>query len=368
MFPDVVELLDLRFQHSWRAIFATDPPEMPRLAFGSWVGGDRDGHPFVTPEVTAKTLGMLRESALSVLRGRLKKIGARLSLAESVQPAPAGLKKRIQDVASLLGEASRGALDRNPGEPWRQMVNLMQLRLERSGSIVRGCSTEGGGYTPRAELLEDVAVLERSLHEAGAHRIAEIDVRPLAAQVRVLGFHSAILDIRQNSAYHDRAIAGLLRAAGFAKHDYPKWSEAEKLEFLNRELNTPRPFTGAHMHLEGEAEQVVSLFRMLREHLVQFGPHGIGPLIVSMTRSTADLLGVYLLAREGGLLVGEPGALASELPVVPLFETIRDLERCEPITDAFLAHPVTQADVGSSAAQGRGIYERPAGDARLQRQ
>jgi phosphoenolpyruvate carboxylase len=153
----------------------------------------------------------------------------------------------------------------------------------------------------------------------------------------VFGFHLATLDIRQNSAYHDRAMAGLLRAAGFAKYDFPNWTEAEKLDFLNRELRTLRPFTGEHMHLEAEAAHVTTLFRALRAH----GPDGIGPVIVSMTRGVADLLVVYLLAREGGLLVEKDGALACELAVAPLFETIRDLENSAAILDAFLNHPIT---------------------------
>jgi phosphoenolpyruvate carboxylase len=338
VFPDVVELLDLRFQHSWRAVFGTQPPRLPRLAFGSWVGGDRDGHPFVTPEVTVRTLGLLREGALSVLRERLKELAARLSLAESVRPAPSGLRERLRELASRLGEASRAAMERNPGEPWRQLINLMLLRLERAN----GSATEAGGYVSPQDLIEDLEVLEGSLREADAPHVAALDVRPLAAQARVFGFHMAALDTRQNSAYHDRAVAGLLRAAGFSRTEYPGWSEEEKLDFLNRELQSLRPFTGPHMRLEEEAEHVVALFRALRAHLIRNGPEGIGPLIVSMTRTVADLLAVYLLAREGGLLVEAPGGLACELPVVPLFETIKDLERSEAITDAFLAHPITE--------------------------
>ena len=137
-----------------------------------------------------------------------------------------------------------------------------------------------------------------------ASNVADMDVRPAVAQARVFGFHLATLDVRQNSQYHDRAMAGLLRAAGFAKYDFPNWSEAEKLEFLNRELQTLRPFAGPHMNLDPEARATSRrCFRNLRAHLAAHGPEGLGPVIVSMTRSVADLLVVYLLARrEGGLL------------------------------------------------------------------
>jgi phosphoenolpyruvate carboxylase len=338
VFPDVVELLELRFQQSWREAFGTQPPPMPRLRFGSWVGGDRDGHPLVSPEVTSSTLDLLRRTAISVLEDRLRQAGARLSLAEPAGGAPAVLANRIRELSAQLGEASRAALERNPAEPWRQLINLMLLRLARAD----GAASQPGGYITPDELLADIEALETSLNEAGARQIAELDVRPLAAQVRVFGFHLATLDIRQNSAFNDRAVAGLLRAAGFSRTGYPDWSEPEKLEFLNRELQSPRPFTGPHTRLEGEAGRAVGLFRLLRENFTRYGPRGIGPLIVSFTRSATDLLAVYLLAREGGLLVETADGLASELPVTPLFETITDLERSAEVLDAFLSHPMTQ--------------------------
>jgi phosphoenolpyruvate carboxylase len=299
---------------------------------------DLDGHPFVTPEVTARTLDRMRQRGLEVLRERLRRIGARLSLAEGEQQVPASLAGCLREAAQRLGDAARGALERNPGEPWRQMINLMQARLEGAASTTPGPAA----YASARELIRDLDVLEVSLREAGAANIADMEVRPAAAVARVFGFHLATLDIRQDSRYHDRAIAGLLRAAGFARTDYPDWSEREKLEFLNRELQTLRPFTGPHMRLEAEAGHMVELYRVLRERLDRHGPEGIGPLIVSMTRSAADLLAVFLLAREGGLLIATPEGPASELPVAPLFETIADLARSESIMDEFLAHPLAR--------------------------
>ncbi|MFB3776265.1 MAG: phosphoenolpyruvate carboxylase [Bryobacteraceae bacterium] len=338
VFPDVVELLDLRFQHSWRATFGGSPPPMPRLSFGSWVGGDRDGHPFVTSEVTSLTLNLLREGACAMLREKLQQAGARLSLAEPSGRRLDDLQRRIHELRGRLGEAAQEALKRNPGEPWRQLINLILLRVERTAAG----DTLRGGYVSSDELVEDLEVLEHSLSEAGVRHVAELDVRPLVTQARTFGFHLATLDIRQNSMFHDLAIAGLLRAAGFPKSDYQDWSEEKKLELLNLELQSPRPFSGAHTLLKDEARQAVSLLVTLRESISRYGPHGIGPLIVSFTRSAADLLAVYLLAREAGLLVDTPEGPASEIAVTPLFETIGDLERSEAILDAFLSHPMTE--------------------------
>jgi phosphoenolpyruvate carboxylase len=344
VFPDVVALIDLRFQQTWREAFGTAPPALPQLRFGSWVGGDRDGHPFVTPEVTQYTLNLLRTGALAVLQDKLRQLASKLSLADVDGSSPAALRSRLDETAALLGPAAQLALDRNPGEPWRQLLNLMLLRMERIESP--------GGYSNARELEDDLVIIESTLREVRAHHIADLDVRPVIAQVRVFGFHLATLDIRQNSDFYDRAIAGLLKAAGFPRYNYPDWTDREKLDFLNHELETARPFTGPHMKLEPEAEHMVSLMGALRAHVRAHGPEGIGPLIVSMTRSVADLLGVYLLAREGGLLAETAEGLACELPVCPLFETIDDLNRAEDILAQFLKHPLTRRTLNYLAPKG----------------
>lgn len=338
VFPDVVELLDLRFQKSWQVSFSSNPPRLPRLGFGTWVGGDRDGHPFVTADVTAYMLQRLRSGALTVLEARLRALAARLSFAEEPGKLPAALRERLDALSASLGDASRPALARNPEEPWRQYVNLLIARLERTKTGHRG----DGGYDAPDHLVADLGALEEALRAAGAPHAANADVRPLAAQVAAFGFHLARLDIRQNSAYHDRAIGGLLVAAGAERTDYEAWTEDQKLAFLERELRTLRPFTGAHMQLSGEAQSSVMLIRTLRDHMLHYGPDGIGPFIVSMTRGLSDLLGVFLLAREGGLLTNSATGEVCEVMIAPLFETIRDLGSSDAILDAYLAHPLTQ--------------------------
>jgi hypothetical protein len=165
--------------------------------------------------------------------------------------------------------------------------------------------------------------LEEALRAAGAPHVANADVRPLAAQVAAFGFHLARLDIRQNSAYHDRAIGCLLVAAGAERTDYETWTEDQKLAFLDCELRTLRPFTGAHMQLSGEAQASVMLMRTVREHMLQYGADGIGPFIVSMTCGLSDLLGVFLLAREGGLLTNSAAGAVCELMIAVMRRAVR---------------------------------------------
>ena len=334
VFPDAVQLLDERFRQSWTWAFPGEPvPPRPRLSFGSWVGGDRDGHPFVTTEVTEYALARLRAAARDLLNSQLRRLSARLSLSEFLQPPPGDLLERLRELSEVCGDAGRQALARNPGEPWRQMLGLALARLE---------SGPPAGYASPAELRTDLSLLARSLEEVGAGRVAAHSVEPVIRLVETFGFHLASLDIRQNSAYHDTAIGQLVSVAGLEDSPYQNWPLEKRRDFALRELNSPRPFAVASARLGTEAGNTVGVLRLLREHLDRFGPDGIGSLIVSMTRSEVDLLNVYLLAREAGLVRQTAEGLVCEFGVTPLFETIADLENSAAILSRFLGHPMTR--------------------------
>lgn len=349
VFPEVVPMLDMRLRQAWRdagwdTALLRAPQCLPRLSFGTWVGGDRDGHPLVTAEVTRQTLHDLRLNALLVLRRLLLRLAVRLSLSERLQAPPAGLTARIAALVERLGERGRQARQRNAEEPWRQIVNLMLVRLPISVSpsdAAQLCEHEGC-YRLAAELEEDLSTLHAALLEVGALRLAKADVRPVLLVVRTLGFHLAALDVRQNSRFHDIAVSQLMQAAGLDDTDFPNWDEERRLAFLNQELLSPRPFAHPSTSVGPEADATLRSYRVLAEHLHSYGADGLGALIVSMTRNLSDLLVVYLLAREAGLAVNTPAGLVCRLPVVPLFETIEDLQRSPAILRAFLDHPQTR--------------------------
>ena len=166
---------------------------------------------------------------------------------------------------------------------------------------------------------------------------------PLYASLDTFGFSAARLDIRQNSQYLARAMAQILEQAGVpGGADYEQWDEQEKLDFLNAELASARPFTSAWTSLPEEAEEWLRTLKTVSRHMDRYGEDGLGCIIVSMTRSLSDLLLVYVLGREAGLTFVENGKLLCRLPVTPLFETMQDLENSVEITEAFLKHPVTR--------------------------
>ncbi len=349
VFPEVLPLLDQRLRQAWteagfRPELLRDPQSLPRISFGNWVGGDRDGHPLVTADVTRTTLNDLRLNALLLLHQQLTSLAADLSLSDLLQPPPAALQRRVTDAAAELGQRGQWVVERNPDEPWRQMVNLMlaRLPLELVQTDWGELREERGRYRHADDLQADLQALYGALVAVGAQRIAETSVLPLWRNAQVFGFHLAVLDVRQNSRFHDQAVAQLLAAANLPETDFPAWDEDRRLALLNQELESPRPFTRPDIAAGPEADAVLSCYRVLVEHIHRYGSAGLGALIVSMTRSLSDLLAVYLLAREVGLDVRTPEGLACRLPVVPLFETIDDLQRSPAILRAFLEHPVTR--------------------------
>lgn len=349
VFPDVLPRLDLRLRDAWKQagfdpVLVHCPERLPTLAFGNWVGGDRDGHPFVTAEVTRQTLHSLRLHALNVLRRQLTTVASRLSLSDWLQAPPPTLQTHIEELTAILGERGRQAVQRNPGEPWRQMVNLILARLPIEVSITDTAHVQEdtGCYAMASELLEDLVLLRRSLEEVGAQRLADADINQVLRTVQVFGFHLTTLDIRQNSLFHDRAVSQLLNVAGLGGADFHTWDEYRRVAFLNHELASPRPFAHPDVPLGPEADAVISCYRVLVEHIRAYGQDGLGMLIVSMTRNLSDLLVVYLFAREAGLVLHTPEGLICRLPVVPLFETIEDLQHSPTIMRAFLEHPMTR--------------------------
>ena len=349
VFPETIPVMDRRMLQAWEYMgFDTetihDLDAWPKLSFGDWVGGDRDGHPLVTHEVTEETLQILRLNSIVVIRRKLIDLVRHLSFTVSVDEVPTELSERLIEIKSELGQRGEEAFSRNKGEYFRQFVNLLISKLPVDTK--RGHATEinehPGCYLLSEKLISDLKLLQKAMIKYGAKTIAFDDVHATIRSVETFGFHLAHLDVRQNSAFHDKAMSQLLEAAGFEKTDYPDWSEEERLAFLNKELKSNRPFAHQNLKLGANAEAVVKCYRVLEKHIAKYGTGGLGALIVSMTRSVSDLLLVYLLAREAGLTVQTEDGLVCQLPVVPLLETIDDLENGPDILKGFLKHPFTQ--------------------------
>lgn len=350
-FPNVLPMLDQRLRTAWNETgfdsgLLANRHQLPKVSFGNWVGGDRDGHPFVTADVTRNTLTVLRKHALQLIKSNLDGLAQKMSVSLFEVDVPEALSQRLDSLAKRAFE-SKSAINRNPGEPWRQYLNLMQqlLPLDGNGEPIPEPDPDHH-YQSADEVLDDLDVITQSLKEIDARLISKLDVEPVARNIEAFGFHLAALDIRQNSSFHDAAVSQLLVEAGIDDGEhFAEWSEEKRVDFLNEELKTSRPFARHRQGLGTEADAVLACYRVLYKYIRRFGSNGIGSLIVSMTRSLSDLLVVYLLCREAGLLKKYNGGMVCELPVVPLLETIEDLEKGPDILDQFLSHPITKQSI-----------------------
>jgi phosphoenolpyruvate carboxylase len=351
VFPGAVQDVDERLRQAWAAAghgdLGDDPDDLPDVTFGFWAGGDRDGHPGVTHEVTKQTLGELREAALKVHRRALASLSDRMSLSGHVQEPSEALSNRITALAKMHRLVYADMNARHPNEPWRHLVLLMLAHLPASRS-------GGPSYHRPSDYEADLRLLHQSLVDVGAERLAKADVLPVLRHCKVLGFHLAKLDVRQNSDYHDRAFSQLLKAAGVPDADsWADWPEDRRLDLLNHELGGPRPFARFGRKIGAECDELLATYRVITEEMAAHGVGGLGSLIVSMTKRLSDLLVVYVFAREAGLARFDVdaeqggGQLVCPLPVVPLFETQDDLEAAPGLMEDFLAHQVTVASMKS---------------------
>lgn len=348
VFPEVITLHDRRLIQAWEEAgfdphLIREANKFPAITFGNWVGGDRDGHPLVTAEVTQSTLLKLRNKAFQTIRNKLGELQKNLCFYVSADRLGPEFRERL---AVLTAEArendTREPLPSN--EVFRQFVLLLMAKLPQhnNGETSLRQGPDAKLYRVPAELVADLNILQNSLVDFGAAEIAYTDVNETIRIVCTFGFHLAKLDIRQNSSFHELALSQLMQAAGLKGDAFIGSGLTERLAFVNTELNSNRPFSHSSMNLGYEAAATVASYRVISDHITRYGHEAFGSLIVSMTRNVSDLLIVYLLEREAGLMVDTNEGLASRLPVVPLFETIEDLNNSDEILDDFLSHPVTQ--------------------------
>ena len=347
--PKTVLALDERLRAAWEEVgfsptLLAEARAMPQLHFGTWVGGDRDGHPFVTAAVTQETLLELRRRALALLHRSFDQLSNALPLSRHFQQPSEELLQFIHRFSQELGAAGKEIENLYHDEPWRQFVLLIQTKLPLKFKKGERPAPTKISFSSPSEVRAALEVLARSLNSIGAQHLVENSLRPVFRLLDVFGFHLAKLDIRQNSNFHDRALQQILQAAGVPEAaSFLDWSEEKRLAFFHQEFVSPKKLLPDHSSLGEEAKAVLECYRVLQQHSKAFGWHGIGSLIVSMTRRASDLLAVVLLAREGGIAQWNGTTIYSPIPIVPLFESRGDLKHAATLMEDYLQEPCVQA-------------------------
>jgi phosphoenolpyruvate carboxylase len=348
IFPNAIGILDRRLLQAWKSVgFDMKNIDttnfLPRVSFGNWVGGDRDGHPLVTPEITLEALILLRMNAFEIIKAHLSALSRNLSFYVTIDQVSGELRARIESYKEYAGNQASFVETKYHHEAFRFYLNLLIYRLpvDFSQDRILSLVEREGCYRHSGELINDLLVLQSSLEDWGANQVAWTEVRDLIRLIQCIGFHLAKLDIRQNSKYHDDAMDQLLQAAG-EQISYSGLGTEAQLTFLKHELSTSRPFTNQIDALPTESKSVIRTFEVLKNHIDQYTATSLGNIIISMTRNVNDLLLPYLFAREAGLLVWYNQAYVFPLHVVPLFETIDDLEHSETVLDEYLSQPIVR--------------------------
>jgi len=320
-----------------RAVAAQYPGARVRpgfLRFGSWIGGDRDGNPFVTVAATEETLRAHHELALRLLRRGIERLHGHLSTSERLG-ADAELGESLRADAALFPEEAKRAKERYRRQPYRQKLLYVYRKL---GTTLEASSRpwradhrlRPGTYGDAAGLLADLRLLQRSLSAHGAQRLAAGRLATLVRQAEIFGFHLASLDLREHSARHTSAIAEVLGRYGVASA-YAEASEDERARLLTTEIQAGRPFAPHRLDFSPATNETLDLFRLVRRAHERLGPAAVESYVVSMTRGPSDLLAVLLMARDAGV--------EGRLDVVPLFETVADLHQAPATMERLFANP-----------------------------
>ena len=352
LFEVVPELVD-KLERALRQAYPTEPWQVaPFFQFGSWIGGDRDGNPFVTNDVTRRALCENRIASLRRYRQRIADLLRALSVTERAAPIAPAFREALARELAASGDAER-IQQRNRGEVYRQFVTCMLRKLDATLTSAerRETAPETAAYRTADELIADLRTLEDGLVAARGERAADLLVRPVRREVEAFRFSTFRLDVRDNSPRVNGALAALWRARNSG--DPPSPASPEWRTWLQSELARPLRPPADRPAPPPEALETIGLFRLIHEVRECLDREAVGTFILSMTHDVADILGVYLLAKEAGLFADAAGVESCTLPIVPLFESIDDLRRAPEIVRDLLQVPLVRRTV---RAQG-GVFE-----------
>ena len=318
------------------AVASADVTNAIPIRLGNWVGGDRDGNPFVTPDVTVATARRASHAILGRYRTTVNALVERLSMSASIAPPTDTLVRSLELDREMLPAVWEANRQRNADEPVRLKLTYVAARLEASRRLVASRDAarparEPAAYTDAAALILDLELVRECLVVANAIHASRTTVEPLLATVRAHGFHGYLLDVREHSDVHRAALDDIGARVG---------APALEGDALRAELLGRRPLVGAQVPLASDTQKVLDTFRTVRTIQDELGMGAASTYIVSMTRSGDDLLRVLLFARETGLVDLAADPPTSRLDVVPLFETLDDLDRAPEVMRALLADPV----------------------------
>ncbi|HEX9866687.1 MAG TPA: phosphoenolpyruvate carboxylase [Acidimicrobiia bacterium] len=335
--PDLAESVTVELARL--GVVATESP----IRFGTWVGGDRDGNPGVTPETTLETLLLQHDRGLRHLIGLVAELSEELSVSELLAPISEELKDSLDRDRETLPEVWQRERRRTASEPYRLKCSYIHARLINTNlRLQQGLAhVTGLDYTHPSELLAELDMMANSLLGSRGELIALGAVARVQRAVKTFGFQMATLDVREHSSKHKTTISELF---SLVEVDYKAMGANQRVVVLSSELDGTRPLSGLTTELTEESDRTLRTFHAIREAKERYGDQVIESYIVSMTETAADILEAAVLAREAGLLDLRRGI--ANIGLVPLVETIDDLRNAGALLDDLFFNTQYRAILG----------------------
>ena len=325
------------------------------LTFGSWIGGDRDGNPYVTHTTTVNALYMQSRAALYEYQRRVHHLSAQLTQSRYITEIKQEVINRATIIdADLQERVFHKRADRFKDEPYRRFLYLIHGRLQENLDYVEAKLNEEiidpprFAYKSENEFLADLELIHASLCSHGDQEVADAELKDLIRLVQTFGFYLMRLDIRQESTVHTDAVTDLLTHLGI---DYAQLTEAERLETLSQQIASPTIIDTQHLDLAPMTREVLEVFHVMRRMRGEISEKAFNNYVVSMTHEASHVMEVLFLAHQAGLAGYNAGEPYCKIHVSPLFETIQDLEHIVPVTSALFDNPTYHALLKASGNQ-----------------
>jgi phosphoenolpyruvate carboxylase len=300
------------------------------ISFGSWIGGDRDGNPYVTSDITERTLAYHRSVILRRYMTDVQRLADHLSHSIHWVEPGSQFSEALDRDAEAFPQLAERLRTRNVYEPFRQKLQYVVAKLRATMET----PNDPRAYKSSDEFRNEITFIYDTMQAAGCQASLR-GLQRLANTIDIFGFHLAKLDLRQNSERHLAAIDEITVALKLPAGSYSQMSEELRIEWLLAELNNPRPLTSDRQKYSDAATDTVRVFQTMAHCQDLYGPKAVDTYIISMTRYASDILLVLLLAKDAGLLDTE-NFPNRRISIVPLFETIGDLRNCATLFDRLL--------------------------------
>jgi phosphoenolpyruvate carboxylase len=316
-----------------------DTTDLPSpLRFGTWVGGDRDGNPQVTAQMTRRALALHNQRALRTLREAIRALATDLGQSTRIVEISEELQQSLADDRVQLPEVYEEYHRLDEEEPYRLKCAYMFQRLQNQlDAAIDWVTPDGPSYRDASEMLDDLYIMRRSLEQNRSVHVARGPLQRVITLVQTFGFTMAQMDVREDSGETNAAMDELMTQSGAVEAPFVQLTAHERSAALSAELASRRPLHSAAAKLSDRTREILAVMETVRDAQDRFGEEAIDTWIISMTKTAADMKAVLVLSREAGLTLPSEGV--ARLRVVPLFETIEDLRNAASIMEEFWSDP-----------------------------